>query len=75
MNDLKLLSPAPIGCYVNDCVISATLAVLHHNDEWPFYKDDQWQTNYLRLQMDSREYSWSKFGERNYNFAPGAPVR
>jgi hypothetical protein len=74
MNDLKLLPPAPIGCYVNHCVITATLAAIHSSNEWPFYKDDKWQTTYTEFQMEGREYSWTMHGERNYNFAPGAPV-
>jgi hypothetical protein len=43
-------------------------------DTGVFAKDDAYFTEYVTMQVKGREFAFVKHGERNYNFAPGAPV-
>lgn len=71
------MPPAPVGCYTEDCVFRSFLIVTGDNDPGagPLHKDDAFYTEYVKAQIQGRDFSWVRYGERNYNFGPGAPVR
>jgi hypothetical protein len=73
----RLLPPAPVGYYTEDCVFRTALIVTQASDPeaGTLHKDDAFYTKYVKTQIQSRDWSWTNYGERNYNFGPGAPVR
>ncbi|KAE9371109.1 hypothetical protein N431DRAFT_558707 [Stipitochalara longipes BDJ] len=72
----RLLPPPHVGFYVNDCGPRSILAMIASDEELKnstMYDDDGYFTKYINILIGFSDLAFTRSGERNYNFAFGAP--
>ena len=71
----RILPPGTVGQYENSCVISTSLVITHFTEDFPWYKDDVYSTEFNLLSDDLRGRQAQDFGWPKDSFVYGPPVR